>query len=71
MKPLSIDDVNKMDESQLKEIDLVELKNLASKLQELLQKILKVIKEKEEQKRLNDAMASYDENNSLNNISYY
>ena len=39
-----------MDESQLKEIDLVELKNLASKLQELLQKILKVIKEKEEQK---------------------
>ena len=50
MKPLSLDAVSKMNESQLKEIDLAELKNLVSKLQELLQKLLKVIKEKEEQK---------------------
>ena len=51
MKPLSIDDVCKMNESQLKEIDLVELKNLVSKLQELLQKLLKVIKEKEKEEQ--------------------
>ena len=51
MKPLSIDDVCKMNESQLKEIDLAELKNLVSKLQELLQKLLKVIKEKEKEEQ--------------------
>ena len=50
MKPLSLDAVSKMNESQLKEIDLAELKKLVSQLQELLQKLLKVIKEKEEQK---------------------
>ena len=68
MKPLSIDDVNKMDESQLKEIDLVEF---GFQVAGTLAKNTQGNKREGRTKRLNDAMASYDENNSLNNISYY